>query len=134
MDKRIKKAWVDALRSGKYTQGQCYLRSRTSFDGEDRFCCLGVLCDLHSKETGSGWLENNGSFLYSESQALLPPEVVEWAGIDDPNALCKVVMDDGEPEEYEFDIVIGGGTKYATYLNDSGCSFPYIANLIESSL
>lgn len=134
MDKRVKKAWTDALRSGEYTQGQCWLRSRTISDGENRFCCLGVLCDLHSKETGSSWLENNGEFLYLDSQALLPPEVATWAGLNDPDVLCKVVMDEGEPGEYELDVAIGYEREFATHLNDNGCSFSYIAGLIESSL
>ena len=34
-----------ALRSGRYTQGQGCLRFSLS-EGEDVFCCLGVLCDI----------------------------------------------------------------------------------------
>ncbi len=33
--------WVAALRSGKYKQGQGYMRSRN-----DTYCCLGVLCEI----------------------------------------------------------------------------------------
>lgn len=45
---RIKR-WVAALRSGKYEQGQGYLRQDiTDHHGHttSEFCCLGVLCDL----------------------------------------------------------------------------------------
>jgi hypothetical protein len=35
------KKWTDALRSGKYDQGQKMLRS-----ADDEFCCLGVGCDV----------------------------------------------------------------------------------------
>lgn len=49
MNPEIKKKWVDALRSGKYTQGRGYLR-----DENNRFCCLGVLCDVLAPE---GWTE-----------------------------------------------------------------------------
>jgi len=39
--KTVTKAeWIDALKSGKYKQGEGRLRR------DDRFCCLGVLCDL----------------------------------------------------------------------------------------
>lgn len=38
-----KAAWLDALRSGRYAQGQNALR-----DKDNRFCCLGVLCDVMS--------------------------------------------------------------------------------------
>lgn len=37
----LKAKWLEALRSGKYEQGSGVLR-----DNADRFCCLGVLCDL----------------------------------------------------------------------------------------
>lgn len=40
MDAEIKAKWVAALRSGEYQQGDRQLR-----DG-DRYCCLGVLCEV----------------------------------------------------------------------------------------
>lgn len=46
MDAEIKTKWVEALRSGKYVQGQCGLRVN------ERFCCLGVLCDIIEPD---GW-------------------------------------------------------------------------------
>lgn len=42
MNAELKRKWVEALRSGKYTQGPMRLRRA----GEERFCCLGVLCDV----------------------------------------------------------------------------------------
>lgn len=36
----VKAEWLAALRSGKYPQGYMYLQA------DNRFCCLGVLCDL----------------------------------------------------------------------------------------
>lgn len=44
MNPEWKKKWLEALRSGKYVQGQNVLRS----DG-NRYCCLGVLCDLQGE-------------------------------------------------------------------------------------
>ncbi len=40
MKKELKKKWIDALRSGKYEQGQYCLRNI-----KDKYCCLGVLAD-----------------------------------------------------------------------------------------
>lgn len=37
----VKKRWVEALRSGKYTQGVGELKTAGG-----SFCCLGVLCDV----------------------------------------------------------------------------------------
>ena len=41
MKKGLKARWIAALRSGKYQQGAGALR-----DADNRFCCLGVLCDI----------------------------------------------------------------------------------------
>ncbi len=41
----IKEAWTKALRSGQYKQGRLALRS---FD--DKYCCLGVLCDIGDRK------------------------------------------------------------------------------------
>jgi hypothetical protein len=42
--KAFRRKWVAALRSGKYKQGDGFLRS------EKGFCCLGVACDLAAPE------------------------------------------------------------------------------------
>ena len=39
--------WVEALESGDYLQGKRYLCR--VYQGEARWCCLGVACDLYSK-------------------------------------------------------------------------------------
>ncbi len=47
MDAKIKELWVEALCSGKYTQGRGMLRERNSkCVDSDKYCCLGVLCDV----------------------------------------------------------------------------------------
>lgn len=46
MDPEIKAKWIEALRSGKYKQGHSHLRQRDKETGEERYCCLGVLCDI----------------------------------------------------------------------------------------
>lgn len=40
LNKSDKKKWVEALRSGKYKQGQGYLYN------EGLHCCLGVACEI----------------------------------------------------------------------------------------
>lgn len=45
MDPELKQKWVDALRSGKYKQGEGLLR-----DKNDHYCCLGVLADVMGME------------------------------------------------------------------------------------
>lgn len=103
MDERVKKLWVKALRSGKYVQAEGYLKTGGGF------CCLGVLCDLHSKETKHGW--DDDCLSYMEYDHMPPPEVLFWAGLYGDDALDDL-----------------------TDLNDNGCDFHQIAACIENGL
>jgi hypothetical protein len=49
MKAELKQKWIAALSGGQYQQGSGVLR-----DKHDRFCCLGVLCDVVDS---SGWRE-----------------------------------------------------------------------------
>ena len=113
MKPEIKKLWVDALRSGEYKQTSDALRTG------DNFCCLGVLCDLHAKETGGKW----EGWHYGGNQHTPPPDVVEWAGLDD---------------QYGGEVVIAVEMRDVqlaiTEHNDSGRTFAEIANAIEEQL
>lgn len=44
MNPNYKRAWIDALRSGEYTQGTTYLKRYWEKSGTTTHCCLGVLC------------------------------------------------------------------------------------------
>ncbi len=48
--KEIMQKWIDALRSGSYTQMRGSLRKG------DCFCALGVLCDIYAKEGIGEWI------------------------------------------------------------------------------
>jgi hypothetical protein len=87
MNKEVKAKWVAALRSGKYEQGDGALL----MDG--KFCCLGVLCDLHAKETGLKWSVEEGAGCYLDDSELPPKEVAKWAGLtaEDPEVLIDGV-------------------------------------------
>lgn len=71
MKQEILNRWVKALRSGEYKKCIGNLKSG------NRHCVLGVLCDLHARETGNKW---EGS-CYLMDASSLPGEVVEWAGL-----------------------------------------------------
>ncbi len=74
MKEDVKEKWVLALTQERYEQGHGCLRY-----AED-FCCLGVLCDLHSYETGHPWDIDEETYL---GETLTPPQaVMEWAGLD----------------------------------------------------
>jgi hypothetical protein len=105
VNKDVKEKWLKALRSGEYKQG----RERLKQDG-DKFCCLGVLCDLHSKESNVKWKDDSISS-YLENICSLPIDVYNWAGISVTNR-----------SEHIADLMD---------MNDRGDSFESIANRIE---
>lgn len=99
MLKDIADKWVAALRSGKYQQGIGHLKHG------DKFCCLGVLCDLLP---GGKW-EGEAFYLTNESsptEAILPHAVVLAAEMSSAQ---------GQLAE----------------ANDAGYTFTEIADLIE---
>lgn len=54
LDKRTKRKWVNALRSGKFKQGEQQLRSIDEYN-EQTYCCLGVACALGIAKPKTGW-------------------------------------------------------------------------------
>jgi hypothetical protein len=116
MNPQVKEKWLSALRSGDYQQTQRYLHK------EDGFCCLGVLCDLYGKEHNVEWNlavaedEDRNYYRFQDYLASLPLSVMEWAGVESPNAY------------------IGSGSLTLWELNDSGSTFNEIADLIEEHL
>ncbi len=112
MNKRIKTLWIKALRSGKYKQGKSKLHHA------GRFCCLGVLCDLHrkSRETGKSKWNKLG---YLGRNDALPYPVYEWASLTDADPM----------------IGMGPEKDYLSAHNDNNKkSFREIAKLIEEYL
>jgi hypothetical protein len=99
---------VDALRSGKYKQGNRRLR-----DG-DCFCCLGVACDISGL---SEWRQVLQYTCYVENPAFLPPCVMNHYGF--------YTIGGGFQEPHkEFRSLVG--------LNDAGMPFAEIADIIEN--
>lgn len=123
MKPEIKAKWIAALTDGTYEQAHEQLR-----DG-DKFCCLGVLCDLYVKETGDGeW--NDELFVWGPGEpddelgvedSELPPCVASWAGLCNTNpeagkhSLAR--WNDGDPNT-----------------ETAGLPFVEIAKLIEEHL
>ncbi len=112
MNKDVKEKWISALRSGEYK------RTINLLHEDNKFCCLGVLCDLAVKE---GIIEEpkmiNNFYVYGEHQEVdvLPKEVYDWAGLEKWSR-------NGRYNETDFTLA---------ELNDDGKSFKYIAKVIE---
>lgn len=119
MRKDIAERWVAALRSGVYPQTTGHLRDKAN--GVDSYCCLGVLCDLHSKSCPTGSWDGvgyctkvRGKQRYNTEFDVPTAEVVRWAELSEANPTMT------------------GGT--IAELNDNaGKTFDELADLIEAS-
>lgn len=118
MDPVIKKAWVGALRSGKYTQGRHALRETVG--DKVTHCCLGVLCELAAEANvvtaeEQAVDDSNVSYaVFGGDSAFLPASVMDWSGVDHPKGGW-----------------LGDECDTLTGLNDSGHTFAEIADIIE---
>lgn len=107
------KKWVEALRSGKYEQGKYDLRY------DNKFCVLGVACDLMVKEElikerYMGW----GAYEYGGQSRILCKSAAQWLG------LCSLI---GSYGGCSSDLM-----NSLSWDNDRGLSFSQLADLIES--
>ena len=126
MNSQVKEKWIAALRSGEYEQGDGKLRTRKGY------CCLGVLCDLYSKENAWDW-EFRGDdetihlpmdyWYFDEESEFLPISVMEWSGL---KTNCPEVNVNTDAYEGDYDLIAN--------LNDAGYSFDALSNIIEEQL
>ncbi len=103
------KNWIEALRSNRYTQDNCYLRT------DKGFCCLGVACDLLDPKGWSvnpeySWGISHYTFNYQGEESL--------SFIKD-----RTVLSYGLPHELQY---------FLSSMNDKyGKNFKFIADFVE---
>jgi hypothetical protein len=91
MNDNMRKVLV-ALRSGEYKQ------ARGTLQNTGGYCCLGVMCDVYEKETGSV-LDRTPSGLLKGKNLYRHIPVLEWVGLQDclgrsPNRDSLAVIND----------------------------------------
>ena len=108
------RAWLRALRSGKYKQGRDSLTRIV--DGKEKHCCLGVLC-LVAGMKGRPSFDDSPSLAYGArgytNTTDAPPKAMRFVALRD----CNGERLDGEAS--------------LTMCNDRGKSFAWIADRIE---
>lgn len=87
MKRSIARKWAAALASGEYKQGKGQLREG------DKFCCLGVLCNLHAQAHPEIAAKQKQKSVYLDSIGVLPSEVQEWAGMNSSTGYITYVID-----------------------------------------
>jgi len=116
MNKEIAKKWVEALRSGNYKQGHCQLRST-----DNKYCCLGVLCDLYTQATGAQWIrKDRAEYQIHFDSKILSPSVREWSGMQSTTGRYEN-LDTCDKTDLTVD-------------NDYGKTFQEIADIIEKHM
>ena len=113
MEKALKEKWIEALRSGKYKQGRDVLRS-----SDDRFCCLGVLCDISGQGQWEGESSEAGYYYYERNG-----QPAEFEGINLPSFVEHFANIEGEDQ----DVLTGMN-------DDDRLSFNEIADWIEANI
>lgn len=108
MNKRIKRAWIKALRSGEYEQGRFEL-----CDADSKMCCLGVLCDIAI----------HGDWEWSS-------EFTSWLP---PKSVASGITHWSKPGYESVGLTWDDANRLST-MNDRGKSFCEIADWIEENL
>lgn len=118
--KELRDKWLEALCNKEYKQGQQYLHSVDS-KGNERFCCMGVLCDV--------WMKNSPKCQISWST-----DTIFWS----QSAVFNHIFSFGEHKYFPPGIIfddIGLSPNYRTVLaqmNDCGFNtFEQIADYLE---
>jgi hypothetical protein len=99
LNKAVTEQWIQALTSGEYQQGRQFLKGPNN-----RYCCMGVLCDLYQKTHPSEgrWIEEEfkiSRFTVSVGgfgEEYYPPIPVQsWAGLSSMTKLARMNDDMG---------------------------------------
>ena len=122
MNPEIKAKWLEALKSGKYKRGSCALKPAIS-KGDESYCCLGVLCDVHREMTGKGkWVDNLYLTEVDSHENVLPRSIKEWAEMGElgPNGVFMFEEEDGENSVYINKLIERGySTTCIAEINDN---------------
>lgn len=132
------KAWIEALRSGKYEQTDNTLTLLNSNGEMCGHCCLGVACELamaagvditREIKLSTGETREVATYMWENGSqnAVLPEPVREWLGLRTFGGefFASDGVDPDTGEQFDYD------TSLAE-LNDSGATFEEIAKVIES--
>ena len=113
MNPQIKSLWVAALRSGEYVQGIGQLRT-----DDNKFCCFGVLCNLHAQAHPKIASTQSDQKYYMGNEAMPVFDVKKWAGLPVTHERVRI-------NERYFTLSIH---------NDKGATFLQIADAIEAQM
>ena len=143
MNAEVKAKWVEALRSGRFTQGTGKLALVE--DGITKHCCLGVLCEVlgvpktsyetKARSEGGKMTDKDitafsyGAELYSQD-LYLPADAMQAAGLTARNPMIPTIFRDGTRGH----VALSDYNDGAAAVNNKRHTFNEIADLIEEHL
>lgn len=140
MKASIKRAWIEALRSGKFEQGKNLLGFQRT-DGSREYCCLGVLCMVQGAEPKLRNLDySHGTLEFGQSENVELEEVLPLAtaietGLYEDYGASWMAMNPtlaGVPNMSTFKYPASLDLSISlAHCNDAGFTFAQIADLIE---
>lgn len=115
VQKETVRNWIEELRSGNYPQGQSALC--WTLEGEKKFCCLGVLCEMIGAKTAPSRLDRC-------LQPLGIKTVYVFGDALEINELPRKVFE-------SLTGLLWDAQNLLMHLNDGGASFDQIASYLE---
>lgn len=132
MNVDVKVAWLAALRSGEYAQGEGKLTWVRA--GRREYCCLGVLCALAVRCGVVDEVTDGVLVRYADETNYTPTPVRSWAELDHYDPMIPLhALDDVTRSRLSPDQRTGDGVRLS-WLNDARVPFDVIADLIEEYL
>ena len=121
--------WLTALESGSYEKAHGTLRV------DDRFCCLGVACDLYDS---SRWKTHRKLLGYQGADVFrgetLPPDVSEYYGIiGEAGDIHQHALEPGDVSAIAGRTGMAGRDMTLAAMNDGGYTFREIAAIIRKT-
>lgn len=121
MNEKIKKQWINALRSGDYIQGKHVLKRN------NQYCCLGVLTDLFCKAATDSQEEADKLMSNYSYWTRLGHSIAEWAGLSEEDPLVPY-----EDQKRQISLLNDGSKVSAVPVREH--TFEEIADIIEKHL
>lgn len=96
--------WIEELENTNLNQGTGFLHTTIDGNSGDRYCCLGILCNVAIKNGVDVTINKGIQTLYDDATEMPPEKVDKWIGVDKESIFVKYKGREF-PVEYLNDVV-----------------------------
>ncbi len=99
--RELQSKWLEALESGKYTQGRSFLKREEC--GTLKYCCLGVLCEVKGLPSArdTDYFPSTIYKFNNEHVSMLSPHLISEVGLTQEQAVTLAHMNDSDKTFHE---------------------------------